>query len=173
MAFGLENNEIDTKLMPKMIAKTLEIVGMSEYQDREPHTLSGGQKQRVALASVLALQPKIIILDEATAMLDPEGRQAVMATLTQLKEQFGDALTLVTITHDMDEAALADRVVVINDGQLILDGTPAQVFSEADVLHHNGLGLPFSGEVVAHLNQKPQKYLNESELISWLSTSNK
>ncbi|MGO1337189.1 MAG: energy-coupling factor transporter ATPase [Leuconostoc fallax] len=173
VAFGLENNEIDTKLMPKMIAKTLEIVGMSEYQDREPHTLSGGQKQRVALASVLALQPKIIILDEATAMLDPEGRQAVMATLTQLKEQFGDALTLVTITHDMDEAALADRVVVINDGQLILDGTPAQVFSEADVLHHNGLGLPFSGEVVAHLNQKPKKYLNESELISWLSTSNK
>ena len=135
--------------------------------------LSGGQKQRVALASVLALQPKIIILDEATAMLDPDGRATVMETLQKLKKQFGKELTLVTITHDMDEATLADRVVVINDGQKILDGTPAEVFSQRKALHENGLELPFANELAFHLNEKPNKYMDERELIQWLSTLNK
>ena len=159
--------------MPKRIDDALTVVGMQGFKDREPHTLSGGQKQRVALASVLALTPKIIILDEATAMLDPDGRETVMATLQDLKVRFGDALTLITITHDMDEAALADRVVVINDGQLILDGTPEAVFSQRQVMHDNGLELPFAGELAAQLTPTPEQYLDERELIQWLSRSKK
>ena len=173
VAFGLENIQVESSEMPQKIDNALTIVGMQEFKNREPHTLSGGQKQRVALASVLALQPKIIILDEATAMLDPDGRATVMETLQKLKKQFGKELTLVTITHDMDEATLADRVVVINDGQKILDGTPAEVFSQRKALHENGLELPFANELAFHLNEKPDKYMDERELIQWLSTLNK
>ena len=173
VAFGLENQQLPSADMPKRIDDALTVVGIQGFKDREPHTLSGGQKQRVALASVLALTPKIIILDEATAMLDPDGRETVMATLQDLKARFGDALTLITITHDMDEAALADRVVVINDGQLILDGTPEAVFSQRQVMHDNGLALPFAGELAAQLTPTPEQYLDERELIQWLSRSKK
>ncbi|CAM3090899.1 energy-coupling factor transporter ATPase [Leuconostoc gasicomitatum] len=169
VAFGLENKEMLSSDMPNVIDEALTIVGMQDFKDREPHMLSGGQKQRVALASVLALQPKIIILDEATAMLDPDGRATVMATLQDLKQRFGSELTLITITHDMNEAMLADRVVVINDGQLILDGAPSEVFSQYDVMHHNGLELPFVGELAVRLDPKPDGYLDERELIKWLS----
>ena len=102
-------------------------------------------------------------------MLDPDGRETVMQTLKDLKARFGDALTLITITHDMDEAALADRVVVINDGQLILDGTPDTVFSQQQIMHDNGLELPFAGELAAQLTPTPEQYLDERELIQWLS----
>ncbi|MGX7051344.1 energy-coupling factor transporter ATPase [Leuconostoc palmae] len=173
VAFGLENKQIPNKEMAKTIDEALAVVGMQDFKNREPHTLSGGQKQRVALASVLALKPKIIILDEATAMLDPDGRDTVMRTLKLLKAQFGSELTLITITHDMDEAALADRVVVINDGQLILDGEPEDVFKQTNLIHENGLELPFSAELVASLQHKPKHYLNERELIQWLSNLNK
>ncbi|GMA69725.1 energy-coupling factor transporter ATP-binding protein EcfA1 [Leuconostoc litchii] len=173
VAFGLENTKVDSSDMPQKIDAALTVVGMQDFKDREPHTLSGGQKQRVALASVLALQPKIIILDEATAMLDPDGRMTVMETLQQLKQQFGQNLTLITITHDMDEATLADRVVVINDGRKILDGTPAKVFSQRRVLHDNGLELPFANELAYQLDKKPEDYMDERELIQWLSTLNK
>ena len=169
VAFGLENKEMASIEMPSVIDKALTIVGMQNFKDREPHMLSGGQKQRVALASVLALQPKIIILDEATAMLDPDGRATIMATLQHLKQQFGAELTLITITHDMDEAVLADRVVVINDGQLVLDGSPSDVFGQYDVMHRNGLELPFVGELAVRLDSKPDGYLDERELIQWLS----
>lgn len=169
VAFGLENMQKPSSEMPKLIDEALEIVGMQAFKNREPHMLSGGQKQRVALASVLALNPKIIILDEATAMLDPEGRDMVMQTLQKLKARFGSELTLITITHDMDEASLADRVVVINDGKLILDGEPATVFSERDVMHSNGLELPFAGELLAKLDKRPNSYLDERELVQWLS----
>ena len=173
VAFGLENKQVASIEMPRLIEEALTIVDMQAFKDREPHMLSGGQKQRVALANVLALKPKIIILDEATAMLDPAGRQMVMATLTSLRERFGKALTLITITHDMDEAALADRVVVINDGQLILDGTPHQVFSQQTMLRDSGLELPFSGELASQLHNHPEKYLDERELIQWLSDLSK
>lgn len=173
VAFGLENKQIPSIEMPRMIDEALSIVDMLDFKDREPHMLSGGQKQRVALASVLALHPKIIILDEATAMLDPDGRATIMRTLQDLKARFGRDITLVTITHDMDEAILADRVVVINDGQLILDGTPASVFSQYNIMHQNGLELPFAGELVAKLHTKPKSYLDERELIQWLSRLNK
>lgn len=173
VAFGLENQQLPSAEMPSRIDEALTIVGMQAFKDREPHTLSGGQKQRVALASVLALSPKIIILDEATAMLDPDGRETVMQTLKALKTRFGNALTLITITHDMDEATLADRVVVINDGRLILDGTPAAVFSQREVMHNNGLELPFAGELAAQLQSAPVNYLDERELIQWLSRSKK
>ncbi|AFT81101.1 energy-coupling factor transporter ATPase [Leuconostoc carnosum] len=169
VAFGLENMQKPSSEMPKLIDEALEIVGMQAFKNREPHMLSGGQKQRVALASVLALNPKIIILDEATAMLDPEGRDMVMQTLQKLKARFGSELTLITITHDMDEASLADRVVVINDGKLILDGEPATVFSERDIMHSNGLELPFAGELLAKLDKRPNSYLDERELVQWLS----
>ena len=102
-------------------------------------------------------------------MLDPDGRATVMATLQDLKQRFGSELTLITITHDMNEAMLADRVVVINDGQLILDGAPSEVFSQYDVMHHNGLELPFVGELAVRLDPKPDGYLDERELIKWLS----
>lgn len=173
VAFGLENIELPSDEMPQRIDEALHTVGMENFKEREPHTLSGGQKQRVALASVLALGPKIIILDEATAMLDPEGRATIMTTLQNLKAQFGAELTLITITHDMDEAALADRIVVINDGRLILDGSPDIVFSKSQTMHDNGLELPFAGELTARLTVKPEKYLDERELIHWLSPSNK
>lgn len=169
VAFGLENKQLPSSDMPQVIDEALTIVGMQDFKDREPHMLSGGQKQRVALASVLALQPKIIILDEATAMLDPDGRATIMKTLQNLKLKFGSELTLITITHDMDEAILADRVVVINDGQLILDGEPSDVFSQYDILRQNGLELPFVVELEAQLKPQPDGYLNERELIQWLS----
>ncbi|CAK8054713.1 energy-coupling factor transporter ATPase [Eupransor demetentiae] len=173
VAFGLENLQVPSEEMPAKIQAALEQVGMLDFADREPHHLSGGQKQRVALASVLALQPKIIILDEATAMLDPEGRQAVMATLQDLKERYGQELTLITITHDMDEAALADRIVVIDDGQLALDGRPDEVFTQGERLHELGLDLPFAAQLSQALRVRPDHYLNQEELVSWLLNSSK
>lgn len=174
VAFGLENQQVPSEDMPPKIEAALKTVGMAAFADREPHYLSGGQKQRVALASILALQPKIIILDEATAMLDPQGRAAVLQTLKDLKETYGDQLTLIMITHDMDEASLADRVVVLDDGQLVLDGTPAEVFEAGDQkLKDLGLGLPFSVQVSQALQVQPPHYLNQQELLQWLLTLNK
>lgn len=173
VAFGLENLEVPSEAMPAKIQAALEVVGMEEFTDREPHHLSGGQKQRVALASVLALEPKIIILDEATAMLDPDGRQMVQATLKKLKQLYGSELTLITITHDMDEASLADRVVVVNDGQLVMDGQPNQVFAQGATLAKIGLELPFSMQLIQRLDPRPQNYMNQQELLAWLSPLNK
>lgn len=170
VAFGLENRQVPSEEMPKMIEAALKQVGMTDFADREPHTLSGGQKQRVALASVLALKPKVIILDEATAMLDPAGKSAVLQTLKDLKNQYQDQLTLIVITHDMAEAALADRVVVINDGQLAFDERPQDLFVQGQALKELGLDQPFESQLAQALPKAPNQYLTKQELAAWLST---
>lgn len=170
VAFGLENRQVPSAEMTALIEAALQQVGMADFADREPHTLSGGQKQRVALASVLALKPKVIILDEATAMLDPAGKSAVLATLQELKAKYQDQLTLIMITHDMDEAALADRIVVINDGELALDEKPAALFVQGAALKQLGLDQPFETQLQEALPKAPQQYLSKQELAAWLST---
>lgn len=167
VAFGLENMQVDPKDMDDIIENALSIVGMSDFRKKEPHNLSGGQKQRVAMASVLALNPEIIILDEATSMLNPQGRNQVLAVLADLKIK-NPNLTVIMITHDMDEAMLTDRVVVINDGKIVSDGIPKEVFSDENIIRKAGLELPFSGELQKLINKDAQYYMDESELKAWL-----
>lgn len=169
VAFGLENRQVPSEEMPAMIEAALKQVGMAAYADREPHTLSGGQKQRVALASILALQPKVIILDEATAMLDPEGKQAVLQTLKQLKERYQSKLTLIMISHDMEEAALADRVAVIDDGRLVENEAPRALFLKGQELAALGLALPFAMALQKDLAIDQPVYRTKQELATWLS----
>ncbi|MBS9336795.1 energy-coupling factor transporter ATPase [Fructobacillus papyrifericola] len=170
VAFGLENRQIPSLEMPAKIEKALKQVGMNAYADREPHTLSGGQKQRVAMASVLALEPKVIILDEATAMLDPEGKQAVLQNLKELKARYQDELTLIMITHDMEEAAMADRVAVIDDGKLIFDEKPETLFLKGERLRELGLTQPFAMALREQLGIQNPAYQTTQELVAWLST---
>lgn len=170
VAFGLENRQVPSKEMPAKIEAALKQVGMEDYAEREPHTLSGGQKQRVALASILALHPRVIILDEATAMLDPEGKQAVMETLKELKARYQDQLTLIMITHDMEEAAVADRVAVVSDGQLVFDEKPETLFLKGKQLAELGLAQPFSMELQSALGISQSTYRTKQELATWLST---
>ena len=149
-----------------------EEVGMAKFADREPARLSGGQKQRVAIASVLAIQPQILILDEATAMLDPKGRREMIALVHDLKRQLGDALTVISITHDIEEAASADRVVVINDGDLMQTGTPEDVFANAEKLREFGLAVPFAEQLKEKLRERgidvPDSYLTTEGMVDWL-----
>lgn len=142
VAFGPENLGVPPKEIRIRVDEALKIVGMTDYARHEPHRLSGGQKQRVAIAGVIAMRPKCMILDEATAMLDPVGRREVMQTVKKLNEEEG--ITVVNITHYMDEAALADRVIILNDGKLIMDGTPEEVFSKQAELLALGLDVPQS-----------------------------
>ncbi|MCK8617717.1 energy-coupling factor transporter ATPase [Fructobacillus sp. M158] len=170
VAFGLENHQLPSIEMPAKIERALKQVGMADFADREPHTLSGGQKQRVAMASVLALEPKVIILDEATAMLDPEGKQALLQNLKELKARYQDELTLIMITHDMEEAAMADRVAVINDGRLAFDEKPETLFLKGDRLRALGLAQPFAMDLQKSLGITNPSYLTTQELATWLST---
>ncbi|HSU78843.1 MAG TPA: energy-coupling factor ABC transporter ATP-binding protein [Candidatus Angelobacter sp.] len=142
VAFGMENHGIPREVMIQRIDDSLERVGMTDYMNQEPHRLSGGQKQRVAIAGILALRPSIVILDEATSMLDPKGRQDVIELMRRLNTEFG--ITVVSITHDLEEAALADRIVVLNKGKVLREGTPGDVFSNSAQLHSIGLDLPFA-----------------------------
>ena len=140
VAFGPENLGIPRDEIRKRVDEALKAVNMYEYRHHEPHRLSGGQKQRVAIAGIIAMQTKCIVLDEPTAMLDPKGRKEVMDALLKLKEEHG--ISVILVTHFMDEAVKADRVVVMNDGKVCLDGTPAQVFSDAPFLESIGLSVP-------------------------------
>jgi len=142
VAFGPENLGVPPKEIRQRVDDALKAVGMTEYVRHEPHRLSGGQKQRVAIAGVLAMRPMCMILDEATAMLDPIGRREVMNTVKKLNQD--ENITIINITHYMDEAALADRVVILNDGRLIMDGTPEEVFSRQAELIELGLDVPQS-----------------------------
>ena len=142
VAFGPENLGIPPREIRKRVDEALKTVGMTEYIHHEPHRLSGGQKQRVAIAGVIAMRPMCMILDEATAMLDPIGRREVMNTVKKLNEE--ENITIINITHYMDEAALADRVVILNDGKLIMDGSPEEVFSKQKELLEMGLDVPQS-----------------------------
>ena len=152
VAFGPENLGIASPEIRNRVDRALKQVGMYEYRAHAPHLLSGGQKQRIAIAGVIAMQPKCIVLDEPTAMLDPRGRREVIETIGQLNKQKG--ITVVLITHHMDEAAKADRVVVLDKGAVAADGTPQEVFSQVELLHSIGLAAPDSVELCWELNQQ-------------------
>ena len=151
VAFGPENLGIASPAIRHRVDQALKQVGMYEYREHAPHLLSGGQKQRVAIAGIIAMEPKCIILDEPTAMLDPRGRREVLETITQLNAKKG--ITVVLITHHMDEAAKAQRVVVLHKGKDAADGTPKEVFSQVELLHNIGLASPETVELCWELNQ--------------------
>ena len=165
VAFGLENQGLDYDLMVERVQQALELVGMQDFKEREPARLSGGQKQRVAVAGVVALRPDIIILDEATSMLDPEGRLDLIQIVKKIKDS--NQLTVISITHDLDEIALSDRVLVMKEGQVESTATPRELFSRED-LEELGLDQPFVNQVKAALRQSgfslPDTYLTEKEL---------
>ena len=149
VAFGPENLGIERSEIRKRVDEALETVGMTEYARHAPHKLSGGQKQRVAIAGVIAMKPDVIILDESTAMLDPIGRREVLGIVEKLNRE--ENITVINITHYMEEAARADRVIVINDGRLLLDGTAKEIFSKVDFLHSIGLESPQGTELIHSL----------------------
>ena len=152
VAFGPENLGIEREELRRRVDDALKTVEMSAYAHHEPHRLSGGQKQRVAIAGVLAMMPKCVIFDESTAMLDPGGRREVLDTIRMLNREYG--MTILNITHYMNEAAEADRVVVINDGELLMDGTPDEVFARRETLQSVGLEVPQCTELIHRLRQK-------------------
>ncbi len=151
VAFALENLGVEPKEMRKRVDDALKAVDMYDYREHAPHQLSGGQKQRVAIAGVIAMRPECIVLDEPTAMLDPKGRQEVLKTIRMLNRDFG--ITIVAITHYMDEAAEADRVIVMDEGKVILDDTPKEVFSQVELLKSVGLDVPQVTELIYELNK--------------------
>ncbi len=165
VAFGPENLGIASPEIRSRVDKALKQVDMYEYREHAPHLLSGGQKQRIAIAGVIAMEPKCIVLDEPTAMLDPRGRREVMQTITRLNREKG--ITVILITHHMDEAAQAQRVVVMHQGKIAADGAPKAVFSQVDLLHQIGLAAPDSVELCWKLNQEgfdlPLDKLNPEE----------
>lgn len=152
VAFGPENLGLDPQEIRKRVDESLKSVGMYDLRDRQPHLLSGGQKQRVAIAGIIAMKPKCIIFDEATAMLDPSGRKEVMKTIKRLNKE--ENITTIHITHFMEEAVDADRVIVMEKGKKILEGTPKQVFSNIDMLKSIGLDVPCMTELSSLLREE-------------------
>ena len=152
VAFGPENLGIASPVIRQRVDDALKQVGMYEYREHAPHLLSGGQKQRVAIAGVIAMEPKCIVLDEPTAMLDPKGRREVVDTVSRLNREKG--ITVVLITHHMDEAAKAQRVIVLHEGKVTLDGTPKEVFSQVEKLHELRLAAPETVELCWELNKE-------------------
>lgn len=149
VAFGVENLGLPREEIRRRVVNALNVVGMQDYARHAPHKLSGGQKQRVAIAGIIAMRPRVIIFDESTAMLDPIGRKSVIEIMERLNRE--ENITVINITHYMEEAARADRVIVINDGEMVLDGTAKEVFSKVDLLHKIGLESPQSTELVKEL----------------------
>ncbi|QGW99821.1 energy-coupling factor ABC transporter ATP-binding protein [Streptococcus ruminicola] len=166
VAFGLENKGIPLEEMQARVKEALELVGMSAFADREPARLSGGQKQRVAIAGAIAMRPNIIILDEATSMLDPEGRLELIQTIKEIRDQYN--MTVVSITHDLDEVALSDRVLVMKKGKVESSSTPRKLFARGEELLTLGLDIPFSANLISTLKDKgfefTENYLTEKEL---------
>lgn len=151
VAFGPENLGVPPEEIRRRVDDALRDVGMSEYAKHEPHRLSGGQKQRVAIAGILAMMPECIIFDESTAMLDPVGRREVMDAIVRLNREKG--ITVIMITHYMDEAAMADRILVLNDGEKLIEGTPAEVFEQEKLLKSCGLDVPQGTELIHRLRE--------------------
>ena len=170
VAFGPENLGVASPAIRRRVDNALKQVGMYEYREHAPHLLSGGQKQRVAIAGVIAMEPKCIVLDEPTAMLDPKGRREVMQTISQLNRE--KDITVVLITHHMDEAAQAQRVVVLHKGEVALDGNPREVFSQVEKLHEMRLAAPETVELCWELNKNgfnlPLERLNAEECAQTL-----
>lgn len=173
VAFALENNGVPFEEMVTRVHDALAQVNMSDFLDHEPHHLSGGQKQRVAIAGALALHPKLLIMDEATSMLDPQGRNEVIHLVEELKRKTG--LTVISITHDLEEALLADRIIVMNKGKVLTVGTPEQIFARGNELEEIGLDLPFALRVSSLLRENGLdlvgEHMTEEELVNELWTS--
>ena len=173
VAFGPENLGVSPKEIRSRVDEALSVVGMTKFRSFAPHLLSGGQKQRIAIAGALAMQTECLVFDEATAMLDPEGRAEILAVVKQLhKEQHK---TIVYITHFMEEAAAADRIIVLDHGHLAMDGTPREVFAQADELQKLGLDVPLSVELGARLRADgidlPQAIVTEEDLVQALGAA--
>ena len=170
VAFGLENLGVPQDEMVRRVEAALSAVRMSEFAETAPHMLSGGQKQRVAIAGALAMEPELIIMDEATAMLDPSGRAEVLATVRKLNREKG--MTVVWITHFMEEAAQADRLIVMNDGSVAMEGTPRQVFSRVEEIKALGLDVPPMAELAQTLRDRglplPEGILTVSDMVKEL-----
>jgi len=161
VVFGLENIGMPREQMIERLEQALQLVRMEDFLNDEPHSLSGGQKQRVAIAGVLALQPSILILDEATSMLDPQGRLEVVETVRQLVNQKG--ITVLSITHDLEEAAQSDRIIILNKGEILEEGTPEQIFKSSHMLQEIGLDVPFSVKI-AELLERNEIHLQNTHL---------
>ena len=170
VAFGLENKGLPYKEMVSRVQEALEFVGMSEFKDREPARLSGGQKQRVAIAGIIAMRPSILILDEATSMLDPEGRQELIQYIENIRQQYG--MTVLSITHDLDEVAMSNRVLVLKQGKVESISSPRELFSRGSELVDLGLDIPFSALLTQKLKNQGlidcEGYLTEKELVEQL-----
>lgn len=174
VAFGLENRGVPREEMIKTVRNVLSEVGMLEYIDSEPANLSGGQKQRIAIAGILAVEPKIIILDESTSMLDPSGRKQVLKIISELMQK--KDLTVISITHDIDEASMADSVIVLNDGEIIDQDPPEKIFNKTSMLKQIGLDIPFTNKLILELNKNgirvPQNVKTKDELKQYLCQLN-
>ena len=170
VAFAAENLGVETSEIRKRVDHALDVVGMSEFKNHAPHLLSGGQKQRVAIAGVIAMRPKIIVFDEPTAMLDPQGRKEVLNCIHDLNKNYG--ITIILITHNMDEAVRADRVVVIDNGSLVMDGNPQEVFSNVEKIQKLGLDVPQVTYLAYLLRQRgidiPKNILTVDECVEEL-----
>ena len=165
IAFGLENHNVERKEMIELIDKYTKLVDMQDFLEREPGSLSGGQKQRVAIAGILALNCDIIILDEATSMLDPEGVVEITNLICELKEKYHK--TLITITHDLDLAMRSDKIIVLREGKIIKEGLPLEIFKERDILLSSNLDMPFSQKAY-YLASQNEKLNNNKELMDAL-----
>lgn len=169
IAFGLENRQMTRNEMIKKIDEYAKLVGMEKFLDSNPEKLSGGQKQRVAIAGVLAMNPDIIIFDEATSMLDPAGVNEVMNVINNLKGQ----KTIISITHNLQEAVMADRVIVMNEGKIVLDGAPKEVFKEKDILQDANLSILESMKLIEKIKNTKNKKLEKIEELLWEFTFKK
>ena len=169
VAFGPENLGIDPEEIRRRVDKSLEAVNMGQFRKKPPHLLSGGQKQRIAIAGVVAMKPQCIIFDEPTAMLDPKGRQEIMSIIRELHEE---GITVILITHFMEEAAEAERVIVMNEGKVLLDGSPAPVFSQRQLLQSVNLDIPLAVELAGKLREKgipvPEHIISTEEMVEYL-----
>ncbi|CAD0139742.1 energizing coupling factor of ABC influx transporter (ATP-binding protein) [Streptococcus thermophilus] len=170
VAFGLENKGLPYKEMVSRVQEALSFVGMMDFKDREPARLSGGQKQRVAIAGIIAMRPSILILDEATSMLDPEGRQELIQSIKAIRQQYG--MTVLSITHDLDEVAMSNRVLVLKQGKVESISSPRELFSRGSELVDLGLDIPFSALLTQKLKNQGlidcEGYLTEKELVEQL-----
>ena len=170
VAFGLENKGLPYKEMVSRVQEALSFVGMMDFKDREPARLSGGQKQRVAIAGIIAMRPSILILDEATSMLDPEGRQELIQYIEDICQQYG--MTVLSITHDLDEVAMSNRVLVLKQGKVESISSPRELFSRGSELVDLGLDIPFSALLTQKLKNQGlidcEGYLTEKELVEQL-----
>lgn len=170
VAFGPENLGVDPKEIRERVDDSLKAVGMYEYRKHAPHLLSGGQKQRIAIAGILAMRPKCIVLDEPTAMLDPSGRREVMKTIKEVNKKFG--ITIILITHYMDEAAQADRIIVMDKGEKVMEGVPREIFSQVEKIKSIGLDVPQVTELAYELQKEginiSTEILNIDEMVNAL-----